>query len=766
MQETGPSKKFDNSLPQIFSPDPETTTSYDVDLTRESSAPKSDTLASLTSIMFFDSANGENDDPEDTSDKKDGPAGPATRPDGKPAPGADDAPGKGKPAPKSEGGGSELPGTVKPALGRDSALPKSDKSGGVAPEGAKPDAKDKPATPKPPKVTDGLDITWSDLIPVDPGNLRPAAKAETAPAPKVVEPKTATAPAPKPVDTKAGTGPAPKLDDKTTTPQGDGGRTTTGGELKPEVKPEVKPEAEKPRPLPVVDGYRIGRFADKPPQTPPKAPMHDARPVERQGPQPAPRYEPRFRPFREPPDERDRPVVRGDKLALPQPKDVTIDKAALRRLAPDVAKFADDVGIERASIVRKDGQDYLVLDFAKRDVPKKSEFKAGDGLTAGVTQNPDGSTKVDLKGIDGCRAVKVAEKIVAKIDRNADGSFKLRDIKGVKAEVDPGSGLPWVWADIKDVAFKPNGDKAAKVSVTGGLAGIDRTIPFDLPLGHANKVRDLVAAVDKARRAGDPKLAPKDKVDDLLKPPADKDDDSWINYLDKILAGSVVASILGKAIYDALRPNSTAPRDAAMIDGLALPRRGELLVDAEGRVRTEKEVKPDTKVAASVKVDADGKIILTAKEGSKIHVRTADGEIKKVAPGSKVELKPGDRFSTGGPEFRTVGAQRVPSHTLRIQSPNGTDVNTELRINENQVFEFGQGDTTGQVERPGLAGRVEVAIPGLSSQQARFGMDSKGLFITEGGMVNGSNEMVPAEKGTFVNGQRMRPGEKRYLKAQ
>lgn len=207
---------------------------------------------------------------------------------------------------------------------------------------------------------------------------------------------------------------------------------------------------------------------------------------------------------------------------------------------------------------------------------------------------------------------------------------------------------------------------------------------------------------------------------------------------------------------------STKPVEVAAVNGKVLTPESELLIDEMGKPRSPTEAKPDAIMnLAGVRMDAEGKVhVRPLTNDVPIHVRTTNGDIKTIAS-AEVELKPGEMFSAGRAEFIPIQKGKLPTHDIRLTSNDGLDL--PLNLKDGQIVEVGNSGKLIKADK-GVDARVEIATPGVSAKQARFGIDSNGLFVVDGGLAPGSTEMMPSENGTFVNGKRLPAGEKVYLK--
>ncbi len=175
---------------------------------------------------------------------------------------------------------------------------------------------------------------------------------------------------------------------------------------------------------------------------------------------------------------------------------------------------------------------------------------------------------------------------------------------------------------------------------------------------------------------------------------------------------------------------STAPRQHLTVNGKPVSAGQELVLGRTGDVRVE-----DAKVSkqhAAIRVDANGNTYvrdLGSTNGTFINGRRYGPEHGEYI------LKPGDRVHLGGTHEISWGRQLEPTYHISAGKQDVTlQVGKEVPIGAGA---FGDNSF-------------------IKSSQAKVGMDEKGLYIVEGA--------TPSGKGTWVNQQHLKPGEKVYLK--
>jgi pSer/pThr/pTyr-binding forkhead associated (FHA) protein len=295
----------------------------------------------------------------------------------------------------------------------------------------------------------------------------------------------------------------------------------------------------------------------------------------------------------------------------------------------------------------------------------------------------------------------------------------------------------------------------------------------------ASATRRMVDEPAPVRKNDGPKFKQiADGVKDQPKSETGRDKNDWGGFLPEAFAGTAMLAYLARALRATMVPESGSlagnmpekpaepaikPVDIVTVNGRMLPRNSELVFDSAGMPRSEAEAaQAKIEQVAALRVDGEGKTYLRPlQEGTQLHIRTVNGDIKTFSKG-EVELKAGETFSTGTPLFVTLERATVLSHDVRIRSNDRLDM-AFLDLKEGQVIEIGAQGGNVKPDK-GVNERVEFPAPGMSAKQARIGMDSKGIYLTDGGFAPGSNEVVPSENGTFVNGNKLKVGEKHYLK--
>ena len=207
--------------------------------------------------------------------------------------------------------------------------------------------------------------------------------------------------------------------------------------------------------------------------------------------------------------------------------------------------------------------------------------------------------------------------------------------------------------------------------------------------------------------------------------------------------------------------DSTKPVDVVYINGRALPPNSEMLVEANSFVRPEGE-KAHFAQLGKVRTDAEGKLFMqVTADGGQIHVRTANGDMKQYTKADgEFELKPGESFAPGKLSFiADVRRQRLPAQEFKLNFDGQV---SEIELKEGQEVEIGREPLKPNPANPET--RAEVDAPNMDAKQARIGMDSRGVYITDGAEIPNSGEIAPSSKGTWVNGERLPAGEKHYLK--
>lgn len=422
-------------------------------------------------------------------------------------------------------------------------------------------------------------------------------------------------------------------------------------------------------------------------------------------------------------------------------KNISVGKDNFKKLGDDVSGFLKDAGAERVSLVNADGKDTLVIEFEKRNAPVKKSFDAVNGGKAEVTQNEDGSTKIDLTGVDGCRALKIAGKLVANVQTNKDGTIAISDIKGLKAEVDPGEDpllgvkLPWVWADVKKVVLKPNPEGSPTIEVTGQWGLVSRTISFEVPKEHMGNIKDLIAQVDKARKTDDKAIEAGGNIEELVKPHEDPDSESVaLKALKYLVEGGLLLYVLNEVAKSMRTP--AGPYEAGVVGDRLLPRFGELFVGSEGRIMTRSEAKAAPDKVAALRADAKGNLFIrNLDEKSDLHIRTADGDIRSVKPGKEAEIKPGELFSSGkNPEFTPITNTTLkvnlekPAREGDKVEQTGTAASNKVRFIEGTSMDkpFRWDIGPGRQVTIGREGHLDVGGKSLAGKHAELRVDNSG----------------------------------------
>lgn len=152
-----------------------------------------------------------------------------------------------------------------------------------------------------------------------------------------------------------------------------------------------------------------------------------------------------------------------------QPKPELQNKAGdqdLRKLSigPDgkielTEKDFDLIGPKAKDILKQAGVEKIKITPGKDADTYEMELKK----PLEIPQDPDK---------DGCRTLKIADRVKADVVKNADGSFELRDIQGLSAEKK--ILFKWRDADVHKVILRKGADGQSEVSSTGSWNGISR----------------------------------------------------------------------------------------------------------------------------------------------------------------------------------------------------------------------------------------------------------------------------------------------------
>jgi len=228
-------------------------------------------------------------------------------------------------------------------------------------------------------------------------------------------------------------------------------------------------------------------------------------------------------------------------FAPAKPKEFSVSEDAFGQFGEEPAKLLRDNKAKRISLVgdsADDSGDKMSLLF---------EFKEPQEI------NMDPNT--------GCRKITISNTPRAHISFEPDGTIKLSNISGIRAEVNPGEdplfGIkPWITVKVDTVTLSKNKDGALEIEVTGskGLLDHTKTIPVsDQMAKHITALMDALPNVAEASKGDIPK-----EVREIMRKGPEDDDGG---YLVPTLIGTGALALL-YALRKAANKEKPAPLDA------------------------------------------------------------------------------------------------------------------------------------------------------------------------------------------------------------
>lgn len=190
--------------------------------------------------------------------------------------------------------------------------------------------------------------------------------------------------------------------------------------------------------------------------------------------------------------------------------------------------------------------------------------------------------------------------------------------------------------------------------------------------------------------------------------------------------------------------SSTVPR--ATVGGTEIPLGEPMTIgrtspDSSAKVQLDTAPLVVSRNHAEVIADGNGNRFVR-DNGSRYGTTIVDDAGKSRAVGNDwVQIKPGERLLLAGHE---VPFNVNPTHGVDL----GGGKPVKIALGEERVF--GRTDFRGEPQH-------------VSSQHGRIGMDEKGLYVIDG-VVQPDGSLRPSTNHTYVNGQKIEPGQKVYLK--
>lgn len=246
----------------------------------------------------------------------------------------------------------------------------------------------------------------------------------------------------------------------------------------------------------------------------------------------------------------DHEVPLRDQTEPPQPPENPLLKEALAAaFQPAAAATRHDITLGQKDFDKLDKEGAELL--KKHDVTKISIVAKGDADLIVVERKDE--LQIPLDPSLGCRKITVGAKLAGEFVQKPDGSMEIRNLRGLKAEVDPGKdpylgiSLPWVTADVSKIALTKGADGKFTVEVSGNFAGIQRSATVPLSEEQLDRVKSVLTNLEKLRTQGENKPVQKLDVDKLMEGVPAAESGNWINSTLKIAGATLTAIAAAKA---------------------------------------------------------------------------------------------------------------------------------------------------------------------------------------------------------------------------
>ncbi|MBX9696117.1 MAG: FHA domain-containing protein, partial [Cyanobacteria bacterium] len=449
-----------------------------------------------------------------------------------------------------------------------------------------------------------------------------------------------------------------------------------------------------------------------------------------------------------------------DRPANNQAENITLSQDNFNRLGEEAKEILEFLAVEHVSAIAKDNKNYVVIDLRKEKQFGTKSVTLGNGKKGTLTSPTEDSRLFQLP--DAKVEVLADARILAEVVRKEQGEIELRNIKGIACAA--GTDLGKLSATITSITIRQaEGKCEVVIRADAGFTIHEQVLPLEPE--YADKLISLFENLAKLQTANDPSIKTQNSVDDLLNV---KEEPSLLKIAAQIGIASALAITL-KKMFDLSKgkmPEVKSEKEVkeVRVGGKPAKPGTETGVATDGSISKEAG---DS--VAKIKCDAAGRLMLCdVAENKPVFIRRADGTIDQIKHNkSAIELKPGEAFSLGYPEFTEVVERKTAPLVVKVG--DNSRIHSGIRgktisFESGDSLEVGRGAGDRLLPAKSATARIEFLNLDMSRGHAIVACDEGGLFVMDGVPAKNQIENMPSRKGTWVNDKQLELGEKVYLK--